>query len=375
VAWVVARKGPHGTKFKACYRDPSGAERSAGTYSSRRAAERAGQREEQRVREGRWHDYSLGATTFRDYVEKTWLPSKHIELTTRAAYNSNLDKHFFPFFGDRPMGRILSSNVQEWVTMATAQGLTPRSVRKYHVMLHSIFRRAVRDQLILSNPCEHTELPKVVLRRSRTLTPEEFDQLIQAIPERHRLMVETAIETGMRWGELIALRPRHVDFLRRQLTVEETIVEVSKRHSPTGERMIVKPYPKDNEARTFGVREQWLDAIAEHISSRGIGRDQLLFATEAGTPISRNTFRTRVWLPAVKASGLDFNVRMHDLRHAHASWLLAGGADLKGVMERMGHAQIQTTQKYLHTLPDTDKKNLDAFTRIAGRRSEAPGVS
>ena len=196
MAWVVARKGPHGTKFKASYRDPSGAERSAGTYPSRRAAERAGQREEQRVREGRWHDYSLGATTFREYVESTWLPSKHIELTTRAAYHSNLDKHFFPFFGSRPMARILPSNVQEWVTMATAQGLTPRSVRKYHVMLHSIFARAVRDGLILTNPCEHTELPKVVLRRSRTLTPEEFDHLIQAIPEPHRLMVETAIETG-----------------------------------------------------------------------------------------------------------------------------------------------------------------------------------
>jgi site-specific recombinase XerD len=57
---------------------------------------------------------------------------------------------------------------------------------------------------------------------------------------------------------------------------------------------------------------------------------------------------------------------VHDLRHAHASWLPAGGADLKGVMERMGHAQIQTTQKYLHTLPETDQKNLDALSRIAG---------
>jgi site-specific recombinase XerD len=118
-----------------------------------------------------------------------------------------------------------------------------------------------------------------------------------------------------------------------------------------------------------------LEAVAKHISSRGLGRDDLLFATEAGTPISRNTFRTRVWLPAVKASGLDFNVRMHDLRHAHASWLLAGGADLKGVMERMGHAQIQTTQKYLHTLPDSGKKNLDAFSRVADRRSGTPGTS
>ena len=89
-----------------------------------------------------------------------------------------------------------------------------------------------------------------------------------------------------------------------------------------------------------------------------------MFTTEVGTPISRNTFRTRVWLPAVHASGLDFNVRVHDLRHAHASWLLAGGSDLKSVMDRMGHAQIQTTQKYVHVLPDADQKNLDALSRI-----------
>ena len=186
------------------------------------------------------------------------------------------------------------------------------------------------------------------------------------MPVRHVLLVLTAIETGARWGELIALRPRHVDFLRRTVTIEETIVEVSKRSSPSGERMIVKPYPKDNEPRTFGVRPDWLADVAEHIREHGIGRDALLFSTEAGTPISRNTFRTRVWLPAVQASGVDFGVRVHDLRHAHASWLLAGGADLKGVMERMGHAQIQTTQKYLHTLPETDQKNLDALSRIAG---------
>jgi len=107
------------------------------------------------------------------------------------------------------------------------------------------------------------------------------------------------------------------------------------------------------------------EEIATHIEARGLGRDDLLFATQAGTPISRHTFRTRIWLPAGKASGIEFNVRVHDLRHAHASWLLlAGGADLKGVMDRMGHAQIQTTQRYLHTLPDTDQKNLDALSRI-----------
>jgi integrase len=58
-----------------------------------------------------------------------------------------------------------------------------------------------------------------------------------------------------------------------------------------------------------------------------------------------------------------------DLRHAHASWLLAGGSDLKSVMDRMGHAQITTTQKYLHALPDADAKNLSALDRIRGKNS------
>jgi len=176
-------------------------------------------------------------------------------------------------------------------------------------------------------------------------------------------MVETAINTGLRWGELIALKPRHLDLATGRLTVEETIVEVSLRNSPTGQRMLTKPYPKDNEPRAMALPADLLDQLTAHITGRGLGPDDLLFPT-------RNTFRTRVWRPAVKKSGVDFDVRVHDLRHAHASWLLAGGSDLKSVMDRMGHAQITTTQKYLHALPDADAKNLTALDRIRG---SAPG--
>jgi integrase len=373
MAYVVERRKDDGTpRFLAQYRDPEGRIRSAGTHSSRRAAERAANREEQRVLAGNWHDHTLGAIPFQAYVETDWLPSKHIEATTRAAYVSNLTKHFLPFFGKKLMHQITPSLVQDWVTKAAADGLSPRSIRKYHTMLHSIFKRAVRDQLIVTNPCEHTELPKVITKKSRTLTPAEYDTLITAIPDRYRLLVETAIETGMRWGELIALRPRHIDFLTKTVTVEETIIEVSRQHSPTGQRYVTKAYPKDNQPRTFGVDDVWLQAIALHIKTHSIGRDQPLFTTTAGTPISRNTFRTRVWLPAVRASGVDFPVRMHDLRHAHASWLLAEGSDLKSVMERMGHAQIQTTQKYLHALPEADRKNLDALARARQRYQQTP---
>ena len=84
------------------------------------------------------------------------------------------------------------------------------------------------------------------------------------------------------------------------------------------------------------MNQDFVDQVAAHINTHQVGRDDLLFATSAGTPISRNTFRTRVWQPAVKASGISFNARMHDLRHAHASWLLAGGSDLASVMDRLG---------------------------------------
>ena len=79
-------------------------------------------------------------------------------------------------------------------------------------------------------------------------------------------------------------------------------METSKKNSPTGERFLVKRYPKNNEPRTFGVRQGWLDEVAAHIRTKSIGRDDLLFATRVGTPISRNSFRTQVWLPAAAST-------------------------------------------------------------------------
>ena len=253
MAWVKERVTDDGDKrFVACYRDPEGRQRSAGTYSSRRAAERAANREEAKVREGAWHDHSRGVVTFAEYVETVWLPSKHVETSTLAAYRSYLDKHFIPTFGRRPMGKILPSEVQRGVTTATEHGLSAASVRKYHTMLASVFERALVDRVVTFNPCAHTELPKVIKKKARTLTPDEYDAILAALPAQHRLMVETAINTGLRWGELIALKPHHLHLATGELTVEETIVEVSIKNSPTGHRMLTKPYPKDNEPRTMG---------------------------------------------------------------------------------------------------------------------------
>jgi site-specific recombinase XerD len=83
--------------------------------------------------------------------------------------------------------------------------------------------------------------------------------------------------------------------------------------------------------------------------------------------IPRSWFRTKVWGPARDRAALDSSVRVYDLRHAHASWLLAGGADIQVVKERLGHGSIVTTQKYLHSLPEADDAAVDAFTKIRRR--------
>ncbi len=132
-----------------------------------------------------------GEAAFAEYVETVWLPSKQVETSTLAAYRSYLDKHFIPTFGRRPMGKMLPSEIQRWVTTATEDGngkeLSAASVRKYHTMLHSIFERALRDRVVTFNPCAHTELPKVIKRKARTLTPAEYDTILASLPAQHRV--------------------------------------------------------------------------------------------------------------------------------------------------------------------------------------------
>ena len=253
MAWVIQRRGAKGVSYMGCYRDPNGRQRSVGSFSTRRAAERAALKEELKINDGQWHDTSLGKISFRGYVETSWLPSRQIEPSSLAAYQTYLNRHFYPAFGTMQMARIAPTDIQDWVTHAVDGGLSAASVRKYHMMLHSVFHRAVRDRIISFNPCEGTELPKVITQRRRTLTPTEYQQVLAAIPDSSRLLVETAIKTGLRWGELIALRPRHLDLEHGMLTVEETILEVPKRAAPDGERMIVKPYPKDNKWRRMAL--------------------------------------------------------------------------------------------------------------------------
>jgi integrase len=305
-------------------------------------------------------------------------------------------------------------------------------------ILNAIFTTALEDEAVTIHPSRGVKIPPVPDKPRRIITANQFDSLYRALPDTDsQLLIETAVESGLRWGELTELRVRDLDFATRILTVSRAVIELSPGDHPDGERFLIKEYPKDKEYRRFKLSLQIASKIEAHVTAKDPKPDDLLFTYQAPTqPRSRSYsaaipppsdmtepnehgrcyrhgtltayneakcrcehcrrayatyrakrraagkdkpripracdtdghipadwFRHRVWYPARKAAALG-EVRIHDLRHAHASWLLAGGADLQVVKERLGHASIATTEKYLHSLPTADETALDALTRI-----------
>lgn len=433
-------------RYTAVYHDLRGERRSAGTFANKRDANTAWQRAEAKVGEGRLNDPRRGRQTFRRYVTEEWLPHHVIEASTREAYTYQIGKHILPWFGPMRMNEIMPSHVRQWVTDLQAKDVTPASIQKVRFILSAIFSAALNDVTFL-HPCKGVKTPTVPRKPLKIITPEQFNAIYSSLPDAiSRLLIETDIETGLRWGELTELRVQDLDPGTRILTVSRAVVQVDPKFHPAGERFLGKEYPKDKEYRCLKLSRQLASKIEAHIKYSSLVPDDLIFAmplqdsptarlravpnlaalgftkpNAAGSQyrhgtmsgynagrcrcgfckdaaaiyraqrrsagkdsprrsravstdghIPRDWFRLKVWKPTLKRTGITFNVRAHDLRHAHASWLLAGGADLQMVKDRLGHGSITTTEKYLHTLPDAEDLALDAFSRI---RNRAPGRS
>jgi integrase len=429
-------------RYTAYYIDVKGRERSAGTFSTKKEAEKGWQRAEAKLAQGRVGDPARGRMMFQRYVEESWLPNHELEATTRQSYTYSLYKHIMPEFGSMRMIDILPEHVREWITTLRNNGVKPVTIKYNKIVLSAIFTTALNDQVTFVHPCKGVKTPTVSLKPLVIITPEQFDMVYQALPDTGaQLLVETAIESGLRWGELTELRAKDINTRTRILTVSRAVVEVNPKFHPEGKRFLVKDYPKDKEFRRLKLSTHIINKITAHRDAGNLSPDDLLFVVRdqgktrppshpAPNPdtlgftdpnasgkryrhgtlsgygaggcrcqhcktacaiyraqrraqgkdnpriprtldtdghIPNNWFRNQIWKPAVKTASLDIGVRIHDLRHAHASWLLAGGADLQVVKERLGHASIATTERYLHTLPDADETALTALSTIRNR--------
>ena len=408
-------------RFVALYRDVKGRQRSAGTHTTEKQAERAWQRAEDRLAEGRLGDPARGKRALRRYVEDEWLPNHRIEARTRENYDYYLNRHILPHFGSMRMVEILPGDVRDWVSALVRDDVSSHVVRSCLAILSAIFTTALNDQITQLHPCKGVKPPPLIKKQRAVVTPKQFDRLYAGlVTETAQLLVEFDVETGLRWGELTELWPADIDFPTRMLTVSRVVEEVVPTRHPSGQRFIVRHYPKDKEHRRLKLSAQISTKVEAYIKRTGIGPHDLLFPipklprksgrseldsetlgltepNDAGRQyqhgtisgystggcrcqhckraytryraerrasgkdqprkrrtvdtdghIPRRWFRDHIWLPATEAAMLNAGTRVHDLRHAHASWLLSGGADLQVVKERLGHASIRTTERYLH---------------------------
>jgi len=228
------------TRYTAYFCDLKGRERSAGTYSSKREADRAWQDAEAELRKGRVGDPARGRQTFRNYVEDSWLPNHQVEPSTREGYTYSILRHLMPEFGPMRMVDILPEHVRAWVTHMKEGGVTPATIRSNRIILSAIFTTALEDQVTFLDPCKGVRIPTVPKRPLQIITPEQFELIYEV------LLVETEIESGLRWGELSDLRVKDLDRWR-MLTVSRAVVELNPKYHPTDGRFHVKDYPNDLE--------------------------------------------------------------------------------------------------------------------------------
>ena len=348
----IEKRGPR--RYRARYRAPNGVERSR-TFERRVDAERWLDRLRGDLARGWYVDPEAGRRLFRDYAASWRETQLHRDLT-KAQLDSLIPRHVLPFFGDRPLGSVRPSEVQGWVK-DRAEVLGPTSVEMAYRVVASVFRAAVADRLIPASPCLGIKRPSRVrhqLEEDEILTTEQVLDLAAAVPDRYRALVVVGAGAGLRNGEALGLTEARVEFLRRQLRIEEQLI------TAPGKEPYLGPPKTQASQRTIPVPNVVTEALASHRERFQPGPWGLVFTSELGAPIRRQNFG-RMWRGAVARAGLPTGTRFHDLRHYYASLLIRYGESVKVVQSRLGHASAtETLDTYSHLWPDSEERTRQA---------------
>ncbi len=313
---------------------------------------------------------------------REWLEGAAPNLSgkTTERYRIALESHVIPALGHILLPELRPVHIQrvyaEWLKPG-ADGL-PRwaraTLRKHHFVLHRALRDAVRLQYIAVNPADGVEVPRIAGHKKlvRVLTEEQTAALLRrASDTRLHLPILVAVTSGLRRGELLALRWADVDLEGGLLRVEQSIEE-------TGQGLRFKAPKTAKGRRRVPLPALTVEALRRHrveqdkqrllLGAAYQAEPDLVFAGSDGRPWFPSNFE-RTWRTFRDTLPEELRVRFHDLRHTHASQLLAKGVHAKIVSERLGHASIGITlDTYSHLLPGLQEeavKQLEASLSVA----------
>ncbi|WP_205695658.1 site-specific integrase [Conexibacter sp. SYSU D00693] len=326
----------------------TGRGRPANGYVTKRTAE-AWLREVLDEARERWVPGSKAhEATFADAAAE-WLryceQDRGCKPSTMRSYRGSLNGRLLPAFGAMKVGDITPLHIERWLAQLP---VSPRSKNKMLIEMHGVFRRAQKVYGLRDNPAAQVERLRAPRRLDlQVLEPEEVQALVRAAAcEQDAAIYLTAAYTGLRRGELLALRWRDVDFAGSTVRVRASFC-AGVESTPKSGKVRAVPLAPDVAATLarLGQRERWT------------ADDDLVFVGELGGYLDGSALRRRFNI-ALERAGLR-RLRFHDLRHTFGTRMIAK-ADILRVKEWMGHADVQTTMRYLHYTPRPDDARLVA---------------
>jgi integrase len=371
--WGWVRKLPSG-RYGASYVWPPGLERHypLGTFHTRMDAEGWLASERKLIDQDLWTSPKVRAAQLTsasiplDECADTWIKQRNIKAGTRIEYERTKARHFDKL-GKLSLRHITPDVVRAWyVSLGTG---TPTDVSRAYGLLHAVMATAVRDELILSNPC-HIERAMNPTRKRQPviLTVAEVAQVAQAIrPERLKCFVLVAAWCGLRWGETIELRRKDIDDTCEIIVVSRAVTHRGKRELGDLKRSGCTgriDTPKSGKGRAVVIPPHIRADLKHHLECYVANdAEALVFpALRDGCHLNDSVF-AKHFRPALKTVGRE-GVRIHDLRH-FAGTQTARVGNLVETMGRLGHSTVRASLIYQGIVSGRDAEIAAALSELA----------
>ncbi|MGH9029549.1 MAG: tyrosine-type recombinase/integrase, partial [Acidimicrobiales bacterium] len=203
--------------------------------------------------------------------------ARRLSPTTQETYRRDLERYVLPRFGSYRLGRPPTDEIENWLNDEVAGGLAASSVHRHYRVLRRMLHVAVEKQRIPSNPGDRVAPPRIPKREMVFLTWDQTVDLAEAHTERYRALIYLAVDSGMRWSELVGLRRGKLDLRLGKVRVTEQLIRLSSREW-------LRKEPKTPSAtRSITIAPVTVEVLAEHVERfSGQGPDGLVFANSAG---------------------------------------------------------------------------------------------
>ena len=318
-------------------------------------------------------------TTLADFLEMWLNEYAKNNLSPRGfeRYSGIIRKHLIPDLGKVTLTQLKPEHLQKHYAAKLNDGLSSRTVRYHHALIHVALQTAVKWALVSRNVADAVDPPRFRRIEMQTWDEEEVNQFLEAAKESpYYSLFYTALFTGMRRSEILALRWQDVDCIYCQIYVNRGLHQLKN-----GNFIFTQP-KSAKSSRTIALTPSTILMLREYQEKQKLEREMLgtsladgdlVFSNVEGKPLRPNTI-TRAWTTLAAKCGLKV-IRLHDARHTHASLMLKQGIHPKVVQERLGHSSIQMTiDTYSHVAPGIQEAAANRFDEILNHKTESESI-